>query len=318
MTNIANLDLNLLRVLYALLAERNVTRAARRLHLSQPATSNALARLRHAFRDPLLVRGVSGLVLTPRAHELTELVRRAMQHIDAALNPPVAFDPATADETFTIAAADSLQVAILGGWMPRLAKEAPGVVLRFRPLGLTATALPGDIAPHAELANGELDLAVGAFVAAPRHLHTQALFEGGFVCVLRKDHPLAKGRLTLRRFLQLSHILVDSQNELRPGLVDIALANHRLTRRVALVVPQFTVVPYVVAQSDLIVTLPKPLADRFARTFDLRVLDPPLELPKYTICQVWHERTHHSPKHRWLRGALASTLERPGSTNRPR
>ncbi len=314
--NRSNIDLNLLAVLDALLAERNVTQAARRVHLSQPAASNALARLRHVFKDPLLVRGAGGLTLTPRAEELELPVRQAMMQIDAALNQRAVFDPATATDTFSIAASDGVEVALLPSLIARLRNEAPGIDLRFRPLpsvSLAARPMRGDIVPEEEL-GGDLDLALGFFPDPPQRLHARALFEGTFVCAVRKDHPAVKSKLSLRQFLALSHVVVASRSQGWHGVVDAALAKRNLARHVALVVPQFTVVPYIIAQSDFIVTLPRGMAAMFARTFDIRLVEP-LSLPEFAISQVWHERTHHSAAHQWLRSVIAELAVRLSGIN---
>ena len=304
--NFTGVDLNLLAVLDALLDERNVTRAARRVHLSQPAASNALSRLRHLFGDPLLVRSGRGLVLTPRAQALIGPLRAAMEHIDAALGAGATFEPATTTATFTLATSDALQIGLLPGLLARLAAEAPVARLVCTPLD-GASSDVGDPLPDHALASGQIDLAIGFFSQPQAHHHVKALFSGDFVCVARKGHPGVGPDITLRQFVELGHVVIASAHHVH-STVDAALARCKLARRAAVVVPQYSVVPYVIMRSDHVAVLPRRLAEGFERTFGLRLLEPPLALPKFTISQVWHERTHQSPAHRWLRETIASLV----------
>ncbi|WP_280155132.1 LysR family transcriptional regulator [Piscinibacter sp. XHJ-5] len=297
--NAISVDLNLLAVLDALLDERNVTRAARRVHLSQPATSNALARLRQVFGDPLLVRSGRGLVLTPRAEALIGPLRHAMEQIDVALGTAETFYPATSTATFTIATSDALQIGLVPALLARLAAEAPGVRIVCTPLdGLRKDI--GDPLPEHGLASGQVDLAIGYFSQPQPHHHVKALFDGDFVCVTRKGHPVVGPDMTLRQFVELGHVVISAAHHVH-STVDAALARRKLTRRVAVVVPQYSVVPYVLARSDHVAVLPRRLAEAFLRTFGLQLIEPPLALAKFTITQVWHERTHRSAAHGWFR-----------------
>lgn len=304
--NAYSIDLNLLAVLDALLDERNVTKAARRVHLSQPAASNALARLRQVFGDPLLVRDGRGLVLTPRAEALVGPLRAAMGQIEAALETGSSFDPATSSATFTLATSDALQIGLLPTLLGRLASEAPGARLVCQPLVGPGKG-PGDPLPERALATGEVDLAIGYFPQPPPHHHTRALFDGDFVCVARKDHPLVRHALSLRQFAELGHVVIGAGQPTH-SIVDAAFAARKLVRRVAVVVPQYGVVPYVVMQSDHVAVLPRRLAEGFARAFPLQLLEPPLAIASYTISQVWHERTHRSFAHRWLREVVGGSV----------
>lgn len=312
-----SIDLNLLAVLDALLGERNVTRAARRIHLSQPATSNALSRLRHLFDDPLLVRSGRGLVLTPRAESLIGPVRAAMEQIDVALGTADAFDPASSKATFTIATSDALQIGLAPALLARLAAEAPGVRLVCAPLENVRKDL-GDPLPEHELATGQIDLAIGYFSQPKAHHHVKPLFDGDFVCVARKGHPVVGPDITLRQFVDLGHVVITSAHHAH-GTVDSVLARRKLARRVAVVVPQYSVVPYLLMRSDHIAVLPRRLAEGFERAFGLQLIEPPVALAKYTITQVWHERTHRSAAHRWLReavGALGAPMGKVAASGR--
>ncbi|MES2958997.1 MAG: LysR family transcriptional regulator [Pseudomonadota bacterium] len=302
--NATNVDLNLLSVLDALLDERNVTRAARRIHLSQPATSNALARLRQLFGDPLLVRSGRGLTLTPRGEALIGPVRAAMEQIDVALGSGEDFDPASSTATFTIATSDALQIGLLPALLARLAAEAPGVRLVCAPLENLRRDV-GEPLPERELATGQIDVAIGYFSRPREHHHVRPLFEGDFVCVMRKGHPTAQAGMTLRRFVELGHIVITAANHVH-GTVDAALARRKLARRVAVVVPQYSVVPYLLMRSDCIAVLPRRLAEGFERIFGLQLIESPVTLPKFAITQVWHERTHRSLAHRWFRDVVGA------------
>jgi len=304
--NLHGIDLNLLTVLHALLDERNVTRAAARVHLSQPAASNALARLRHLFGDPLLVRGEGGLVLTPRAQALVEPLNSAISQIEATLAAGAAFDAASSTMTLTIATSDALQLGFLPLLMSRLGAKAPRVKLVCTPLIGVAKGT-GDPVPERELASGEVDLALGFFAQPAPALHAKALFDGDFACVVRREHPLAGRALTMSEFTELGHVVTTAAHH-DLSTVDATLATHGMARRVAIVVPQYSVVPYVIARSDFIAVIPRALAAGFAQLFGLRIVEPALALPGYTISQLWHERTHRSLAHRWLRETVTELV----------
>jgi DNA-binding transcriptional LysR family regulator len=296
-----DLDLNLLRVLDAVLTTRHITRAARRLGLSQSATSHALARLRTLLGDELLVRGPDGLVPTARGEALQGPLRHIMEQLDVALAPPARFDPSTARRTFRIGAADYAQFVLLPPVLAHLAAHAPGVDLWVLP------APPAETLPAA-LAGGELDLMVGATTAPVdgAGLFERALFEERFVCVVREGHPVVRSAedLDLDTFCTLPHAFIAPRGR-RGGAVDSALERIGRVRRIALAVPHFLVIPHVIAGSDLVVTIAARVAEHFARSLPLRVLPPPLTLPAFGIGLVWHERQHRDPGHAWLRDLLA-------------
>jgi DNA-binding transcriptional LysR family regulator len=298
--NLRTLDLNLLRVLDALLAERNVTRAAARLHLSQPALSNALARLRRAFDDPLLVRTPRGMVPTPRAAALAGPVHRALAGLEEALDDR-RFDPATSDQVFRLAATDYMEFVVFPPLIRRLRAIGSRIALHVAPLGETAKA--------EALARGDVDLALGYFRRPDENLHARALFEERFVCLVRRDHPAARRRLTLKQFVALDHVLVAPSGVAR-GVVDEQLERRGLARRVALAIPHFLQVPFIVAETDYIATLAERVAQRFVTLLPLKVLPPPLEVPGFTVSMLWHARTQHSPAHRWLREQLVEIAGR--------
>lgn len=300
------LDLNLLLLLDALLHEPHLTRAAAVVGLSQSAASHALARLRAHLVDPLFVRDRARLVPTPRAESLRAPLRHALDALAAALSPPAPFDPATSRRRFTIAAADYAQLVVLPPLVARLSADAPGVDLAARDIG------PVPLSDG--LAAGDFDLAIGPPTTvrsrpsarpAAGSLHERRLFSERFVCLVRRDHPRVGKRLDLDTYVELPHAFVAPRGT-PGGIVDDVLAERGLSRRVALMVQSFLVAPWAVASSDLVITL----AERLARAFQdqvpsaLRVLEPPLSLPRFAMHMLWHERQHDDPGHRWLRKIL--------------
>ncbi len=289
--SLASVDLNLLVALDALLTERSVTKAAKRLRLSQPATSRALSRLRALLGDELLVRDRQGLALTPRAEALAAPVRSVLEAAARVLEEGAAFDPARANRTFRVLMTDHGMLAIVPALVARLAKEAPHVDLEL------AAPRPE---PELALVDGEVDLFVGAMIADTAGIYSQKLFDESLVCIVRKGHPAARQRLTLAKFASLSHGLVSPRGR-GPALVDRVLAEHGLTRRIAVRLPSFTVAPLVVARTDLVLTVPTRVVRAFEGFADIRVVDAPIELPSFAVHQVWHERSHRDPAHGWLR-----------------
>lgn len=290
------LDLNLLRIFDALATEGNATRAARRVGLSQPAFSHALKRLRHMLGDPLFVRVPRGMAPTPRATELAPLVRDVLERADR-LAQPRGFEPATCAHTFRIATTDYFEHVAF----PRLALElqrlAPQATIVSRPTD-------GDL-PKAALYDGSLHLAIaGFFGELPEGFFQQRLFDETFTCVVREGHPVVKKRLSLAQYTKLSHVLISPGGDLH-GVVDERLAALGRERHVAVGASSFLSPASIVAESDLILTAPRRLAKAYQRALPLRLVEPPLELPGFTVLQVWHERQHADPAHRWLRQLVA-------------
>ncbi|HEX3694887.1 MAG TPA: LysR family transcriptional regulator [Polyangia bacterium] len=296
MANSAGLNLNLLVVLDALLAERHVSRAGKRLGLSQPAVSNALAQLRGRLGDPLLIRTAGGMMPTARALAMIGPLREALTTLEAALGGGPTFDPASVQQTFVVAATDFVEFVLLPKLLARLAREAPGVQLQIRPWPYHRT-------PPA-LENGEADLWLGFYADVPPNHRDQKLFHDEFVCIVRRHHPEVGKRLTLKTYLRLKHILVTAESG-SAGVADVALAARGLSRHVGLRMTHFLMVPPVVATTDFIAAISRRVAETAARQYPLRLLPPPLPLPRGTVGQVWHERTHTSPAHAWLRGVIA-------------
>jgi DNA-binding transcriptional LysR family regulator len=301
---LGGVDLNLLVVLDALLRERSVTRAARRIGLSQSATSHALGRLRALFDDELFVRGPRGLEETPRARELREPLAVAMAALERTLGAPEGFAPERARRRFVIGTADYGAFVVVPRLMAALAREAPGVDLLVRNEPELAAAVK----------RGELDAALVPPVQADlAGLHHHDLFDERFVCVLRRGHPALRGAFDLARFVELEHVLVAPRGT-PGGVVDSILSERGLSRRAALALPHFMVAPYVVAATDLVITLAERIARHFALHLPLVLRAPPMPLPVFSMAVVWHARSEHDPAQRWFRDLLrrvVSELEGP-------
>ena len=293
--NINAINLNLLVSLDALLRERSVTRAARRVGVTQPAMSNSLAQLRTLFDDPLFRRQRHGLDPTPRALALAPLLAQGLSAFEAALSAP-SFHPAKDERRFVIATSDYVELVLLPPLLNELERTAPHVHLEVRPWGLHEV-------PDA-LARAEADLMIGFYDELPAHHEQQLLFEEDYVCIVRKQHPSVKRRLTLERYLELGHVLVSQRGD-SPGSVDRALAKQGKRRHVALRVSHFLMVPMLIARTNLVAALSRRVAEPFAEPLGLRLLEPPLPLPRSRVRQVWHEQVDADPGHRFLRETIA-------------
>jgi DNA-binding transcriptional LysR family regulator len=295
---LSSIDLNLLVVLEALLAERQVTRAAARVGLSQSATSHALARLRELYGDPLLVRSGSQMALTPRAIALWPSVHRSLSDLRATITGEPAFEPRSAQRVFRLGAVDYAQAALLPRLLPLLEQKAPGIDLEI-------VNAPNVLE---QVHDGHVDLAFVVDSNVPSPLQSLELFADGFVCMVRKNHPSVKAKLSLPQYLALRHVVVAPSGS--PGsVVDTELAKRGKSRRVALRVPSFLVAPVVVSKSDFIHTGPERLARRLAAIHPIRLLAPPLPLPQFTLSMVWHARLTSDPAHMWLRAAVANAMQ---------
>lgn len=303
--NIQNFDLNLLLALDALLTEKHVTRAAARIGLSQPAMSNALARLRDLLDDPLLVRTNRGMVPTPRAERLQEPLRHALQAIQRALSDAEAFSPGASRATFELMTSDAIGMLLLPRLTAALRDTAPGVALRVH------AAVENE--PWDSLESGRVHLVAGVYEDVPAGVRSETLYEEQFVCLVRRDHPHVGECLELAEYVALPHVLIStSRSGLAASPVDPVLEGQGLTRQVALWLPNFLLAPFIVAQSDYVITFPSRLAAYFAAFLPLRTVRPPLELRGYAIRLYWHERLDREPGQRWLRGqvrAAADALE---------
>ena len=289
--NVKDVDLNLLRVFDAVLHESGVTPAAARLGLTQPAVSNALARLRKLFGDPLFVRTPTGMDATPFARELAEPVRQALALLESALAHGPGFDPASATRAFRFYMSDLGQIEFLPPLVERARRSAPGVRLE-------AVALEVEDIGDA-LAVGSLDLAVGFLPGLGPPVRRQPLFRDPYVCLMRADHPDIGKKLTRKQFLAASHALVSYKGGHR--VIEEALERAGLARKIALRVPHFTVVPMVLERTDLILILPSKVARVYQQRGKFKALPPPVQIPPADVAAHWHERFERDPGNRWLR-----------------
>lgn len=300
------LDLNLLRVFDAVMTEQNLTRAANHLAMTQPAVSNALRRLRDTLNDELLIRTAHGMKPTPRAEELWPAVRLALSALQAALTPEN-IDISETNATFRLAMADSTASLVLPPLMRAIKDRAPGLNVRMLPLTTRD--------PRPMLLQNDTDLAIGSFPGivtqltagqeAASQLRHQHLYSGEYVCVMRKDHPLAEKDLSIENYCNADHALVSFSGR-ASGPIDEVLGNLGRERRIALTVNQFFTVGRVVAKSDLISVMPHHLIASTGMSEALVSKDLPFELPTVNVDMLWHDRDTRSPAHKWLRETLTT------------
>jgi DNA-binding transcriptional LysR family regulator len=301
--NYEQLDLNLLRVFDAVMTELNVTRAADRLHLTQPAVSNALKRLRHLFNDELFIKVPSGVRATPKAIQVWQPLRDALIQIRQTLEPSQ-FEPAIATTSFRIAMNDFTANLILPELIRMIEATAPGINIRTIPTTyINAPML---------LEQAEIDLAIGVFSTPGSRLRSHALLTSPFVCIMRQGHPLTRRKLTLERYVRAKHLLVTLSGE-STGLIDPLLQERGLERRIALTVNQFAVAPQIIAQSDLVAILPLRIVQLSGFIHQLHLVPVPVELAPTTLQMMWHERNHLEVEQQWLRGLMISLCQRIAS-----
>ncbi len=297
MINLRSIDLNLLVTLDILLAEHNVTRAAKRLHFSQPSVSVHLARLREIFGDPLLLPGPRGMQPTARAEALREPLRQALAALEHAVAPGVAFDPAAASNIWRLAATDYGETTIVLPALAAIRSAAPASRIAIVELA------PSRISRQAE--QGDIDLAFHTETEAPAGMRHRLLFEERYVLAGRHDHPRLKRRPSLSQFCALDHVIVSPNGGGFYGVTDQALAAAGLTRHVALSVPHFLFVMAALAQTDLVAMLPERLVRGNPA---LRSVAPPVEVPGFRMAMLWHERVHRDAAHQWLREQIISAI----------
>ncbi len=302
------LDLNLLKVFDAIMAERSLTKAARQLALTQPAVSNALRRLRESLGDELLVRKGRQLEPTARALEIWQVVRSVLLQLQMALVPST-FDPATATTTFVLTMADATAAELMPRLVAVITAQAPGVSLRVVPLTTRD--------PRQLLDDGLADLAIGHFPAVAADLISRAqggesvtfmrhrLFSGDYVCVMRQGHPLAQGVLTLENYCAARHLLVSFSGR-AVGFMDEALAALDRARHIVLTVNQFFTAGKVVAQSDLLTVLPRHFVNMTGFADQLVLRELPFAAPRVDVDALWHLRTDGASAHAWLRAQIAA------------
>lgn len=298
MVNITNVDLNLLLVLHAVLEERSATRAAKRLHVTQSAVSNALARLRVILGDALVVRNARGLTPTPRALELRPRLAALVREASLVLELPPAFDPETSRREFSLACADYYGAVIVPALVNLLRERAPHATLRVRTLD--------------DLVNGhgldhDVDVHVGMPPSVPSGCLAAVIFEDRFVCLSRPGQLGTARRFSLKAYLAAAHVRVSLLGRMSDP-VDRLLEGRGKHRNIGLIVPYFSVVPFVVHETGLLATLSRRLALPYAERGLVELSEPPFALPTYGVRMIWHPRTDSDPAARFFRDLIGEVF----------
>lgn len=297
MEKLANIDLNLLVVFDLLYQEQNTQRVALRLGITQPAVSHALKRLRRLLDDELFERTSHGLQPTPRASQLHPGIADALARMNDTLNLRDDFNPAKSDHTFHLNMTDIGEIVFLPRLLQHLSQHAPSVSLN------TVRSHHNDL--KFEMEEGEIDLAVGLIPQLGAGFYQQRLFVQRYVCLMREDHPLATGDISLEDFRAAHHAVVIARGT-GHGIIEEQLARAGVDRPVRLTLPNFAAVPYIISSSDLVVTVTDKLAEATRKRFGLTVRNHPLTFPEIPINLFWHRRFHQDPGNRWLRGLMFS------------
>ena len=305
--NIARVDLNLMVYLDVLLRERNVTRAAEQLGITQPAMSNGLRRLRELFGDPLLIRTSDGMSPTERALELQPLIRDALLAMEKTIQPREQFVPDTSQRVFRVMASDYAESTLLPKVLQKVRAEAPNVTLDI----LT----PSDVSVH-DVEQGWVDMAINRFDSLPQSFHQLRIWEDDFSCIINRENPILND-FTLDAYLNSRHIWasktgmgvgvgVNPEDVQRLGWVDEALAAVGKKRKISVFTRHYQVAMLLSSQNDLIATLPSRLADlnRFQST--IAVVPPPFDIPPFQLSMAWSPLLHHDSAHQWLRKIIKS------------
>ncbi|RVP08804.1 LysR family transcriptional regulator [Sinorhizobium meliloti] len=293
--NLASIDLNLLVDLEALLQYRHITQAAQHVGRSQPAMSRALSRLRGMLKDDLLVAGSRGLVLTPLAERLTQMLPSVLDAIRQMMN--VSLAPAQRRWKVTMAMPDHQAVVLLPHLLPRLRERAPHLNI------VTDSLLGGALGL---LEQGEIDFVVGQMGAAPLGYLRRRLYADSFTCVLRHNHPALAQEWTIEGFAALRHVAIASESGERFGEICDGLGKLGIPHSDPMVVSNVLTAAVLIAATDSVLVVPSRVATRIAAMLSLAVVPPPVKLTPYEVALIWHERCHRDREHRWMRGEIAA------------
>lgn len=298
--DIESIDVRLLRMLLVLLSEKNVSRAAQKLDMSQPAMSHVLNRLRRIFDDPILLRSHNGMVCTDRAREIEPRVRELLDSFERLVAYEESFDPARSKRVFVIAAAVYTEYVLLPGLVRRVREQAPSVKIEVKP--------PNYGHAHEELESGEADIRLAwGQGPAPLSLRSILLFQDRIVCVSDRRRKEKGGPLSIAEYLAASHIRAQGAERTTTGkVVDSAVAQYGTTLSIALTVQNHLCIPRMVEGTDVVATLPRRLALQTAANASLEITEPPLRLPRVRMMGYWHERSHTDPGHRWFRSLVVA------------
>jgi DNA-binding transcriptional LysR family regulator len=289
------MDMKLLAVFDEIYKTRSVSRAGENLGIAQTSVSLALGRLRRQFNDPLFVRTAGGMVPTPHAVTLLQPLRQALELLRVATRQQVVFEPASSSRTFHIAMTDISHLEFLPSLVNKIGKLAPDVHIKVLRITPETPKL---------LESGEADLAVGFMPELEAGFYQQKLFDQGFACVVRRDHPRIGQRLTENLFKREKHVVVTA-----PGtghdLVEHALDHRRIQRNITVSLPNLPGAGNLLANTDLIATVPERVAQMLVRIARVKALSPPFKFPTFSIKQHWHERYQQDSANRWLRSTVA-------------
>jgi DNA-binding transcriptional LysR family regulator len=296
---VRNIDLKLLGVISELQRTRSVSQAAENLDLSQSAVSMTIAKLRKHFSDPLFVRTSSGMVPTPYALELIVELKKAEDILQAALDRKAVFEPSTSDRTFRICTTDIAQFTLLPALLVRLQSLAPLVKIDLLNITEETSRL---------LESGEANLAIGLISQMGAGFCQQKLFQGRFVCAMRKDHPRIKNELTRAQFENEMHLAVTTSGT-GYQMLEKTLEAQGVHRKVGIRVPSFLGVAGIIAVTDCIAIITERLGQILAEGKNMKLLPLPFEVPRFTVTQNWHERYSLDPANQWLRSVIASLFK---------
>lgn len=297
--NLAGADLNLLVVFDALMSEQHLTRAAEKIGLSQPATSNALARLRKLFNDDLFIKTSKGMTPTPRAVELAEPIRQALLQIQSAITSQPQFIPETSERIFRLGMDDYTELVLLPKLLQEIEQLAPKVKIQVWWTNWMRSPKLLDV--------DEIDVAVGHCRQWQPWHQRQLLYEESFMCVARSQRLQTRKAITLEEYVVASHLLVSPKEDIL-GMVDKILREQNLTRHIAISVPNFLIVPYILVNTGLIATLPVQLVKTFVEGGSLQASPLPFQMPGFSVDMLWHSKNDLEPGHQWLRNLIIQTL----------
>ncbi|MBI3283903.1 MAG: LysR family transcriptional regulator [Burkholderiales bacterium] len=290
--HISRVDLNLFTVFEAIYTEGSVTRASQQLHLTQPAISHALNRLRQLFDDPLFVRQGHAMVSTPLARSIIEPVRQALRGLEVTLTDSGHFDPALAGKQFNLALRDVLESTVLPPLLESITAQAPHIDLAAIQVDRRELV--------SELGAGTLDLAIDMLLPLPNEIRRQKIVQDHTVVLARRDHPAVQGKLSLESYLQAEHILASSRRK-GMGLEDFELSRLGLQRRIRLRCQHYFAACRVVSQTDLLLSMPQGYARIANQQFGNQILPLPLAMPSWDVYLYWHQNVENDPANRWLR-----------------
>jgi DNA-binding transcriptional LysR family regulator len=301
-----HLDIHLIRILYLLLVEKNVTRVALKLNQPQPSISASLRKLRELTGDPLLVRGARGMVPTEHGESLLKPAKRILDETERLFVQKAAFVPREEARTFHIAAPDYMNTPFFVEVIARLRRESPKSHIVIHALG-----------PETDyvrlLSDGDLDLVIANWDEPPEHLHLSKLFDDPIVCLMRSDSAYAKrtGKEDMRieDYLSLPHAAPSLILPGYHGTIDTFLEKQNLRRNVVVESAHFRMLPYMIAQTDLVLTAGRQFAHFYEKILPLKSYTVPIKFPPLRFYQLWHERAHQATEHKWLRAQVAAAAK---------